>query len=213
MSLQQQTELLNKMGNLGESIPGLDVDPIVENLVKESEELKTITESIDVEEEEEVERAKRSEDKKKTAEERKADLKKKREEAKKKGEDQKKKIIETYKKSIKETVKEKITVIKQSYKVFKDSVESIPSDVTGLITNIALPPAITAPPGAPNPIYALNLTKQVKNSLGRTLNNAIVAFTEVLKAANAIKFQIPQFILDLFDKINIVNGLISSIPV
>jgi hypothetical protein len=213
MSLQPQIELLDKMGNLGESIPGLDVNKIVENLAKKSEELKTITESIDSEEDEEVERAKRSEDKKKTEEEKVAERKKKREEAKKKGDAQKKKIIDTFKKNIKETVKEKITVIKQNYKVFKDSVESIPPDVTALITNIALPPAITAPPGGPNPVYAFNLAKQGKNTLGRTLNNAIVAFTEILKAANAIKFEIPKFILDLFEKISIANTVISSIPI
>ena len=89
MSLQPQIELLDKMGNLGESIPGLDVNKIVENLAKKSEKLKTITESIDSEEDEEVERAKRSEDKKKTEEEKVAERKKKREEAKKKGDAQK----------------------------------------------------------------------------------------------------------------------------
>jgi outer membrane biosynthesis protein TonB len=216
MSLQQQKDLLDKLGNLGESIPGLSVDPIVENLAKKSEELKTVTQSIDSEEEEEKERAKRSEKKGKTPEEReaqKAERQKKQEEARKKAETQKKKIIETYKNNIKETVKEKITEIKQSYKVFKDSIESIPPDVTALIANIALPPAITVPPGAPNPIYAINLTKQGKNTLGRTLNSAIVAFTEMLKAANAIKFEIPKPILDLFDKISTVNGIISSIPI
>jgi hypothetical protein len=61
MSLEPQIELLSKLGSLGESIPGLDIDPIVENLVKKSEELKTVTESIDSEEEEENERETRSE--------------------------------------------------------------------------------------------------------------------------------------------------------
>jgi hypothetical protein len=50
MSLQQQKDLLDKLGNLGEPIPGLDIDPIIENLAKKSEELKTVTESIDSEE-------------------------------------------------------------------------------------------------------------------------------------------------------------------
>jgi hypothetical protein len=215
MSLQQQKDLLDKLGNLGEPIPGLDIDPIIENLAKKSEELKTVTESIDSEEEEENERARRSEKKKKTPEEKKTaeeERKKKREEAKKKAEAQKKKIIEDYKKNIRKTVQEEIDIIKYNYKIFTDAIESIPPDVSALITNIALPPAITVPPGAPNPLYAINLAKQGKNTLGRTLSSSIVAFSQVLKASNAIKFELPKSILDLFDKIAFVNSIISSIP-
>jgi hypothetical protein len=230
MSLQSQIELLDKLGNLGSSIPGLDVDPIVENLAKKSEELKTITESIDAEEEEENERETRSEKrkerkaekerekagekekKKEEKEAQEAERKKKREENKKKAEEQKKKIIENYKKKMRVVVQENTIEIKQNYKIFKDAIESIPPDVSALITNILLPPAITVPPGGPNPLYALNLTKQAKNTLVRTLNSAIVAFTVVIKLSTAIKFEIPKPILDLFDKINIVSNLIGSIP-
>jgi hypothetical protein len=230
MSLEPQIQLLSKLGNLGESIPGLNVDPIIENLVKKSEEIKTATESIDAEEEEENERETRFERKKerkaekerkkaggkeKTEEEKeeqKAERKKKREETKKKADAQKKKIIENYKKQMRVVVQENTIEIKQNYKIFKDAIESIPPDVTALIANIFLPPAITVPPGGPNPLYALNLTKQTKNTLVRTLNSAIVAFTIVIKLSTAIKFEIPKPILDLFDKINIVSNLIGSIP-
>jgi hypothetical protein len=215
MSLQPQIELLSKMGSFGESIPGLNVDPIVENLANKSEELKTVNESIDSEGEEENEREIRSEKKVKTEEEKKAqkaEREKKREESKKKADAQKKKILENYKKQIKVVVQENTIEISQNYKIFKDAIESIPPDVSALITNILLPPAITVPPGAPNPLYALNLTKQAKNTLGRTLTSAIVAFTVVLKLSTAIKFEIPKPILDLFDKISIVNNLLNSIP-
>ena len=230
MSLQPQIELLSKLGSLGESIPGLKVEPIVENLVKKSEEIKTATESIDAEEEEENERETRSERRKerkaererkkagkkeKTEEEKeaqKAEREKKKEEFKKKAEEQIKKIVGNYKSQMNVIVSENIIGITQSYKVFKDSIESIPPDVNALIANILLPPAITAPPGAPNPLYAFNLTIQGKNTLSRTLNSAIVAFTEVLKLSTAIKFEIPKSILDLFDKISVVNNLLNTIP-
>jgi flagellar biosynthesis GTPase FlhF len=230
MSLQPQIELLSKLGSLGESIPGLKVEPIVENLVKKSEEIKTATESIDAEEEEENERETRSERRKerkaererkkagkkeKTEEEKeaqKAEREKKKEEFKKKAEEQIKKIVGNYKSQMNVIVSENIIGITQSYKVFKDSIESIPPDVNALIANILLPPAITVPPGAPNPLYAFNLTIQGKNTLSRTLNSAIVAFTEVLKLSTAIKFEIPKSILDLFDKISVVNNLINKIP-
>lgn len=213
MSLEAQTQILGSLGNLGESIPGLNSGPIIDKLANESEEIKTVTDSIDAEAEEEVEREKRLEDKKKSEAERKEERDRKIKESRKKADAQKKKIIDSFKKNIKGLVEEKITVIKQNYKVFKDSVDSIPPDVSALITNIALPASITAPPGIPNPVYAINLAKQGKNTLGRTLNAAIVAFTEVLKAANAIKFEIPQFILSLFEKISIANNVISSIPI
>lgn len=230
MSLQQQKDLLDKLGNLGEPIPGLDIDPIIENLAKKSEELKTVTESIDSEEEEENERETRSEKRKerkaekerkkagkkeKTEGEKKAaeeERKKKRKEAKEKADARKKKIIEDYKKNIRKTVQEEIDIIKYNYKIFTDAIESIPPDVSALITNILLPPAITVPPGLANPIYAINLAKQGKNTLGRTLSSSIVAFSQVLKASNAIKFELPKSILDLFDKIAFINNLISGIP-
>ena len=213
MSLQPQIELLSKLGSLGESIPGLKVEPIVENLVKKSEEIKTATESIDEEEEEENERETRSERRKeRKAERERKKAGKKKEEFKKKAEEQIKKIVGNYKSQMNVIVSENIIGITQSYKVFKDSIESIPPDVNALIANILLPPAITAPPGAPNPLYAFNLTIQGKNTLSRTLNSAIVAFTEVLKLSTAIKFEIPKPILDLFDKISVVNNLINKIP-
>ena len=86
MSLQQQKDLLDKLGNLGEPIPGLDIDPIIENLAKKSEELKTVTESIDSEEEEENERETRSEKRK----ERKAEKERKKAGKKEKTEGEKK---------------------------------------------------------------------------------------------------------------------------
>ena len=195
MSLEAQTEILNKMGDLGESIPGLNPNSVIKKLISESDELKIVNSSIDEEEEEDVQRGLS------------------RQEARKKADLQKKRIEESFKKNIAKSVNEQIISIKQNYKVFKTSIESIPADVTALISNIALPATISVPPGAPNPLYALNLTKQAKNTLSRTLNSAIVAFTEILKAANSIKFDIPNVVLDLFEKIALVNKLISSIPI
>ena len=210
--MQQQTELLDTMGDEGESMPGLDEGPIIDNLAKESDELKAANASIDDEAEEDAERAKRDEKKEMTDEEKKAERKKKKAESKKKADEKKKKMKDSFKAAAKVMVKEKMTIIKQNYKLFKDSVESIPPDVTALIANLALPPSISAPPSAPNPLYALNVALQAKHSLSIILNNAIIAFTEILKAANAIKYQIPAPILLLFNQILSAKDLISSIP-
>lgn len=195
MSLENQTQIIDKIGGLGESIPGLNSNSIIQNLLKNSKELSTYYDSIPQDVEENVQRGMS------------------REEAQKKSDEDIKNVTESYKKGIEKGIKDKITSMKQNYKIFKDSVDSIPEDITALISNIALPATVTAPPGAPNPIYALNLAKQGKNTLGRTLNTAISAFTQLLKDANSIGFEMPTSILNLFEKISTINTLISSIPV
>jgi polyhydroxyalkanoate synthesis regulator phasin len=195
VSLENQTQIIDKIGGLGESIPGLNSNSIIQNLLKNSKELSTYYDSIPQDVEENVQRGMS------------------REEAQKKSDEDIKNVTESYKKGIEKGIKDKITSMKQNYKIFKDSVDSIPEDITALISNIALPATVTAPPGAPNPIYALNLAKQGKNTLGRTLNTAISAFTQLLKDANSIGFEMPTSILNLFEKISTINTLISSIPV
>jgi hypothetical protein len=195
MSLEKQKQLIASSGSLGLSIPGLSIDPIVKNIMDKSAELKSHKEMIEEEKKENEERGMSKEDAKKEAE---AKLKE---------------VIERYKKSIKEAAEEQIILIKQHYKNFKEGLESIPSDVKAVIANIALPPAISAPPGAPNPVYALNLAKTAKSSISGTLSIIIISFTEILKAANKILFVLPEPILSLFEKVKTASGIINGIPI
>ena len=195
MSLEKQKQLIASSGSLGLSIPGLSIDPIVKNIMDKSEELKSHKEMIEEEKKENEERGMSKEDAKKEAE---AKLKE---------------VIERYKKSIKEAAEEQIIIIKQHYKNFKEGLESIPSDVKAVIANIALPPAISVPPGSPNPIYALNLAKTAKSSISGTLSTIIISFTEILKAANKILFVLPEPILSLFEKVKTASGIINGIPI
>jgi DNA repair exonuclease SbcCD ATPase subunit len=195
MSLEKQKELVASSGALGLSIPGLSLEPIIKNIMEKSKELKSHKEMIEEEVKENKERGMDPN------------------EAKKEGEKKLKELIEKYKKSLKEAVEEQITLIKQHYKNFKEGLESIPEDVKAIIANILLPPTISAPPAAPNPIYALNLAKTTKNSIAGTLSVIIISFTEILKAANKILFLLPEPILSLFEKIKTVSQLISSIPI
>lgn len=195
MSIERQKKLIDESGSLGLTIPGLSIDPIVNNMVSKSEELKIYKQSIDEEIKDNTDRGMS------------------RSEAEKEAQEKFKQITETYKKNIREVVKDEIITIKQQYKVFKEGLESIPEDVKAAIANIALPPSISAPPGAPNPIYALNLAKTTKNSIAGTLSIIIVAFTVILRAANKILFTLPESIISLFEKIKIAAGIINSIPV
>jgi seryl-tRNA synthetase len=195
MSLEKQKQLVTSSGALGLSIPGLSLEPIIKNIMDKSAELKAQKEMIQEEIKENEERGMKKED------------------AKKEGEKKLNELIEKYKKSIKEAVEEQITLIKQHYKNFKEGVENIPDDVKAVIANIILPPAISAPPAAPNPVYAVNLAKTAKNSIAGTLSVIIISFTEILKAANKILFVLPESILSLFEKIKTFSQLISTIPI
>jgi hypothetical protein len=195
MSIKRQKDLIEKSSDLGENIPGLNVDKIVENLAKNSTEVKNQVKIIEEEVDENIERG--------------MDENEAKEEAKKKIKD----TIKQYKDSIRDAVIEQIAIIKQQFKIFKEGLQRIPADVKAAITNIALPPSISAPPGAPNPIYALNLVKTTKNALVATLAIMIVAFTAILIAANKISFVLPNSILSLFEKIKISSTTINTIPV
>lgn len=194
MSIARQKELINDSGDLGEQIPGLNVNSVVENLAKKSAEVKTQIEIIEVEINENVERGMP------------------REQAKEEAKEKRKELIEKYKESISEIVPEQIAIIKQQFKVVKEGLKRIPDDVKAAIANIALPPAVSAPPSAPNPVYAFNLVKTTKNALLGTLAVMIVAFTSMLLAANKISFVFPTSILSLFESIKTMSGLINGIP-
>ena len=195
MSLEKQKKLAASLGALGLSIPGLNIETIIKNIMDKSEELKEHKEMIEDEKKENEERGMNKED------------------AEREAETKLKEVIEKYKKSIKEVAEEQIILIKQHYKNFKEGLESIPPDVKAVIANIVLPPAISVPPSTANPIYALNLAKTAKSSIASTLSAIIISFTEILKAANKILFVLPESILSLFEKVKTASGIINSIPI
>jgi len=195
MSLEKQKELILSAGDLGLAIPGLAILAIIEKIVEKSQEVKVQVEII--EKEREALEAQGFD-----KEQAKADAKKK-----------KKEMIDKFKENIKDFVNEQIALIKQQYKIFMDGLKRIPEDVKTAIQNIALPPAITVPPGGPNPLYALNIAKQTKAALVGTLGIIVLAFTEILKAATKILFVLPDSLLSLFEQIKTAFTIIKSIPV
>jgi len=194
--IEKQKKLFLESGKIGISIPGLDRDEILEKLASLDPQIKKIINTIQAGIEKRVKRGDITE-----------------EEAEEIVAEEVEKTIEAFKKNFETIVEEKIAEINQNWTVFKESIESIPSDVKAAITNLTLPPTVSVPPAAPNPVWAINLIKQTKNSLIRTLSVAVAAFALVLKNANQIKFEIPDFILDTFDKIKVAFTVINTIPV
>lgn len=194
MSLEKQIALIAALGDLGEGIPGLDPTPIIENMANNSEEIKGYI--IVIEKQEETLRAQGM-----TKDEAKAEIKK-----------QIKELIDSYKKQVETMVTDKINEIKTEYKKIKDGIKQIPEDVSNAITAIALPPAIGAPPVAPNPAYALILAKQTKNSLQTILNIVTTSLVTLLKAATAILFEVPDAILEIGATIKVLATVLNTIP-
>lgn len=194
MALEKQIALIAALGDLGESIPGLDPTPIIKNMADKSEEIKNYIIVIEKQEED-------LEAQGMTKAEAKAEIKK-----------QIKELIEAYKKQIETMVKDKINEIKTEYKKVKDAVTAIPEDISAAIAAIALPPAIGVPPVAPNPLYALIIAKQAKHSLQSILNIVISSLVTLLKAATAILFEVPDVVLGIGATITVLAKVLNTIP-
>jgi len=194
MSLERQKQILGTAGDLGKALPFLEAIAIIENIAKESPEIKK---QYDIIKKESKERRERGDDEKQIKDD----------------EDKKtKEVLDNFKKGLNDFVEQQINIIKHQYRVVSDGINQIPIDVRTTIANIIVPPAVTAPPGAANPLYALNVALTTKHALQSTLLIIVVAFTAVIEAANAIKYALPDFVLDTYQVIKDTFVIISAIP-
>jgi hypothetical protein len=102
--------------------------------------------------------------------------------------------------------------MKQEYKTAKEALDSIPTEVSATAALIAIPPAISAPPSAPNPAYTLGVAMQTKKSLLKTLNIVLSSLTVVIKLASKLKFELPSTVLILVETLAVVTKGLSLIP-
>jgi NACalpha-BTF3-like transcription factor len=196
MALEKQTALLLELGTMGEGIPGLDPTPIIENIVAKSEAIRDKITLIQVKYDQYRAR------KKMTDEEAKAELKK-----------EVKKTIDDYKEILKKQVEMVIAQIKAEWKKIKEALLAIPEDVISAIQNILVPPAITVPPAAPNPIYALEVAAQTKRMLLGILNTISPSLITLIGAATLILFELPEPVLIVGATIKALDMIINTIPV
>jgi dsDNA-specific endonuclease/ATPase MutS2 len=194
MALEPQITLMAALGDLGEGIPGLDFDKIIENIVKKAEAIKAKKEAIEKEIDELRNRDRITKD-----------------EAKQMLKDKIKELIDKYKEAIKQMVIDAINEIKSVWKEIKTQVKQIPKDVKAAIAAIALPPAIG--PVGPNPIYALSIAAQTKSLLVAILNALATNLIKLIKAATMISFVLPQPVLVVGETIKTLDTLLNTIPV
>jgi VIT1/CCC1 family predicted Fe2+/Mn2+ transporter len=194
MSIQSQLATGLKLGDLGESIPGLNADVVVENLVKKDEGMANYIKLIEEERKENIERGMTEE------------------EANAQAEKDKKEAVETMKKNIKPAVEEDITKMKQEYKIAKEAIDSIPTEAQTVVALAAIPPSISTPPGTANPAYTLGIATQTKKTLLKSLSIATSALTTLILIASKIKFELPSVITGLVTALSAVSAAISIIP-
>lgn len=194
MALADQAEAVSKLGELGLEIPKLNPDAVIENLVKKDENLGKYLEMIDKAKEEKVYRGMSEE------------------EASQATEDAKKEVLNKVKENLRPMVEEDIIKMKQEYKTAKEALDSIPTEVQSTVALIAVPPAISVPPSAPNPAYTLGVALQTKKNLLKTLNTVISSLTTVMTIANKLKFELPEAIVKLVQVLGVVTNVLSTIP-
>jgi hypothetical protein len=192
MALEDQAKAVTQLGSLGTSIPGLNADSVIENIIKKDETLGKYLAMIDSAKEEKIERGMTKEEADAAAEE------------------AKKQILEEVKKSLKPSIEEDIIRMKQEYKTAKEALDSIPVEVQATVATAALPAAL--PPAVPNPIYTLGIALQTKKSLIKTLNIVLSSLTTIMMLANKLKFELPAPILKLVETLSIVTNGLSLIP-
>ena len=129
--LQKMDDLIAALGKETKfPVPGLDKDKIIEEIAKNNEQLSGYSEELD----------RQKETGEKTPEE---------------AEEEKKKILDDFKKTLEPSVNEQVAVIQNNYTLIQKSTKQLTENVASAIASTAIPPAIGAPPVAPNPAYAV----------------------------------------------------------
>lgn len=196
MALEKQAALIIELGTMGEGIPGLDPTPIIENIIAKSEAIGDKITLIQAKYDQYRARKKMTD-----------------EDANKSMKEEIKKIIDNYKEILQKQVDAAIAQIRAEWKKIKEALLAIPEDVKSAIQNILTPPAITVPPAAPNPIYALEVAAQTKRQLLGILNTIAPSMITLIGAATLILFELPEPVLIVGATIKALDLIINTIPV
>jgi|LakMenEpi03Aug12_release.lakeMendotaPanAssembly.Ray.scaffolds.fasta_scaffold1067553_1 hypothetical protein len=186
--LQKMDDLIAALGKETKfPVPGLDKDKIIEEIAKNNEQLSGYSEELD----------RQKETGEKTPEE---------------AEEEKKKILDDFKKTLEPSVNEQVAVIQNNYTLIQKSTKQLTENVASAIASTAIPPAIGAPPVAPNPAYAVVENKQKKNLLLSILSTMKKAFLDLIAAARKIAFPLPDSVLTLGESIGKLESVVATIP-
>jgi hypothetical protein len=109
-------------------------------------------------------------------------------------------------------VKEEVTRMKQEYTIAKDAIDSIPDEVKSVMAGTVIPPAVSTPPSAANPLYTLNVALQAKKNMLKTLTIVLASLTTVITIANKLKFELPKPVLGLVESLGKLTGTLDKIP-
>jgi hypothetical protein len=182
-TLVQVEEALEELSKGGPSIPGLDIDAVIKNIV--DIQVKSLEGKI-YEVADTVEQAKEDIEAMRV---------------------QLTEYLSTG--DAKAAIKAEIDNIKTSAKAATIAIKEIPTSITKMIAENAIPPMITVPPAPPNPIN-VGLKVLIARSDFKTIIETIgKILSDLLKSALKIKFEVPNSILAM---VNILATLKNTIP-
>lgn len=208
-ALQRQKDLIAQIGNnSGVSIPGLNVDAVIQNLAKLNSDLQQTYDYYNSQAEVEAtneEQAAEASGIVETEEDKKARRDAKKQEAKKKIDE----TYEKYKSSLGDFVQEQISIIENSVASIEEGTKTLPVKIAEAISTAALPAAL--PPGLPNPAYNILIFSQQVKAIKVVLDDLISRYLSLLIAADKIKFALPSKIIQLLSVLTEIQNTIPSI--
>lgn len=125
-----------------------------------------------------------------------------------------KNMVNYYKTEARAEIEGKINDVKAAYKSVKAQIKSIKASIVAATAGNAIPSVIIAGAGvaAPNPLYSLAENANKKSMLLGMLEVIAKTLYDMLKAALAIMFEIPDAVVELINTIAEIKSLIQSIP-
>ena len=210
-ALERQKSLIAELGsNSGVKIPGLNVDSVIENLAKLNADLQQTYDYYDSQINVEASKEEQSAAEAGTIEteaQKKARIDSKKQEAQKKKEE----TFNRYKESLGDFVQEQISIIETSIASIEEGTKTLPEKIAVAVSTAALPASL--PPGVPNPIYNIGVLYQQIKSIKVVLDDLFSRYLTMLIAADKIKFALPGKIIQLLEKLTVLQDKISVVDI
>ena len=116
-----------------------------------------------------------------------------------------------YKESLGDFVQEQISIIETSIASIEEGTKTLPEKIAVAVSTAALPASL--PPGVPNPIYNIGVLYQQIKSIKVVLDDLFSRYLTMLIAADKIKFALPGKIIQLLEKLTVLQDKISVVDI
>lgn len=196
------------------SIPGLDLDSVLNNMADKSPMVKSALESLKNSEERAKGKFERLKGKYSAGDEDdEKEIAKAEEEMNeelRQIEESKNKAVEDFKNQFKPTVQQKINDIKMSFTALQGSIADLTATVTAALSSIPLPSFIGT--GSPNPAKPVAEFITIKHQLNAQLSTVMAKAVDLCNASTDIMFDLPAPVTGVLQSLATLKQTIGSIP-